>query len=110
MIYYLYLVLAIIAEVIGTLSMKASEQFTRLWPSMTVVAAYLLAFYFLSLTLRVMPVGIVYAIWSGVGIVLTLVFAALIFKQIPDWPAIVGASIIILGVIIINVFSKVSAH
>ena len=107
---YLYLTIAIIAEVIATNALKASEEFTRLIPSIIVVVGYGTAFYFLSLVLKVIPVGIAYAIWSGMGIVLVAVVAAILFKQIPDWPAIIGMILIITGVLFINIFSKTVNH
>jgi small multidrug resistance pump len=107
---YLYLMIAIVAEVIGTSMLKASEGFTKLVPSLIFVVGYGVAFYFLSLILRTIPVGITYAIWSGVGIVLIALVGAIAFKQIPDTPAILGMSLIIGGVIIINVFSKTVSH
>ena len=107
---YLYLTLAIITEVIATSALKASDQFTRLVPSIIVVLGYGAAFYFLSLVLKVIPVGVAYAIWSGMGIVLIAIVAAIIFKQVPDWPAVIGMSLIIAGVVVINVFSKTVGH
>ena len=107
---YLYLAIAIVAEVIATSSLRACEGFTRLWPSVVVLVGYALAFYFLSLTLRSMSVGIVYAIWSGVGIVLVSVIAWILFGQKLDVPAIIGIVLIIAGVAVINLFSKSVAH
>ena len=107
---YLYLALAIIAEVIATSTMKASEQFTRLVPSVVVVLGYACAFFFLSLVLKTMPVGIVYAVWSGLGIVLVALVATLVYRQVPDWPCVIGIALIIAGVVVINVFSKMEVH
>ena len=107
---YLYLTIAIVAEVIATNALKASEEFTRLGPIIIVVLGYGTAFYFLSLVLKTIPVGVAYAIWSGVGIVLIAIVAAIIFKQVPDLPAIVGMALIVSGVIVINVFSKTVSH
>jgi small multidrug resistance pump len=107
---YLYLALAIVAEVIATSTMKASEQFTRPVPSIVVVLGYAGAFFFLSLVLKTMPVGIVYAVWSGLGIVLVAVVAAIAYRQIPDWPCALGMALIIAGVVVINVFSKMAVH
>ena len=90
--------------------MKASEEFTRLGPSIIVVLGYGAAFYFLSLVLKTIPVGVAYAIWSGVGIVLIAIVAAIMFKQVPDIPAIVGMVLIVSGVVVINVFSKAVSH
>jgi len=100
------LVLAIIAEVIGTSALKASEGFTRLWPSLTVAGGYAAAFYFLSLTLKTIPVGIAYAIWSGVGVVLITLFAWLIYGQRLDLPGVLGIGLIVAGVVVLNLFSK----
>lgn len=107
---YLFLAIAIIAEVIATSSLKACEGFTRLWPSVVVVVGYAVAFYFLSLTLRSLSVGIVYAIWSGAGIVLVSIIAWILFGQKLDLPAILGIALIITGVAVINLFSKSVAH
>jgi len=107
---YLYLTIAIVAEVIATSFLKSCEGFTRLWPSVVVLVGYALAFYFLSLTLRSMSVGIVYAIWSGVGIVLVSIMAWVLFGQKLDVPAVVGMVLIIAGVVVINLFSKSVAH
>ena len=99
---YVYLAIAIIAEVIGTSALKASEEFTRLVPSLIVVAGYVVAFFFLSLTLRTIPVGIAYAIWAGAGIALIVAVGAILFQQVPDLPAIVGLTLIVAGVVIVN--------
>lgn len=107
---YIYLGLAIIAEVIATSALKASEEFTRLWPSLIVVIGYGTAFYFMTLTLRFIPVGITYAIWSGIGIVLVTIAGAFLYKQIPDTPAILGIGLIVAGVVVINVYSKNITH
>lgn len=107
---YWYLAIAIIAEVIATSALKASAEFTKLVPGIIVVTGYGVAFYFLALVLRTIPVGIAYAIWSGMGIVLIALMAAIFFKQIPDVPAIIGMALIITGVVIINVFSKTVNH
>ena len=107
---YLYLSIAIIAEVIATSALKASEEFTRLGPSVTVVIGYGIAFYFLSLVFKTIPVGIAYAIWAGMGIVLIAIIGAIMFKQMPDIPAIIGMALIVSGVVVINVFSKTVSH
>lgn len=107
---YLFLLIAIISEVIATSALKQANSFTRLGPSIIVVIGYGVAFYFLSLTLKSMPVGIAYAVWSGVGILLISAIGAIFYKQMLDLPAIIGLSFIIIGVIIVNVFSKMSAH
>lgn len=110
MIAYLYLGIAIVAEVIATTALRAAEGFTQLWPSAISIAGYVVAFYFLSLTLKTMPVGIAYAIWSGVGIVLISLAGWLIYKQLLDLPAILGMALIMAGVIVINLFSKTAVH
>ena len=107
---YLYLSIAIVAEVIATNALKASEEFTKLVPSLIVVVGYGAAFYFLALVLKVIPVGIAYAIWAGMGIVLVAIVAAIVFKQVPDLPAIIGMLLIISGVVVINVFSQTITH
>jgi len=107
---YLFLLLAILFETVATSSLKASEQFTKLIPSLITVIGYIAAFYFLSLTLKTIPVGIAYAIWSGIGIVLITLAGIFLFKQVPDLPAIIGLLLIIAGVVVINVFSKTTAH
>ncbi len=107
---YLYLGIAIVAEVIATSALKSSESFTRLWPSLLTLAGYALAFYFLSLTLRSIPVGIAYALWSGVGIVLISLLGWWVHKQTLDLPALLGLGLIIAGVLVINLFSKSVSH
>ncbi len=107
---YLYLTLAVIAEVIATSALKASEEFTRIIPSVIVVVGYCVAFYLITLVLRTIPVGVTYAIWSGLGIVLVTAVSVFLYKQTPDIPAIIGMGTIILGVVIINVFSKTVSH
>ena len=103
---YFYLAIAIVAEVVGTTSLKASEEFTRLAPSLTVAASYSVSFYFLSMVLRSIPVGITYAVWSGLGIVLVTVAGAIVYKEIPDAAALLGMGMIVGGVLVMNVFSK----
>lgn len=107
---YLYLIIAIVAELIGTTFLKKSNGFSELIPSILTLVGYGIAFYFLSLTLRDIPVGIAYALWSGIGIVLITIVGILAFKQVPDLPALLGILLIVAGVIVINVFSKMSAH
>lgn len=107
---YWYLFIAIVAEVIATSSLKSAEEFTKFWPSVIVVVSYLASFYFMMLVLRTLPVGITYAIWSGVGIVLVAIIAMILYKQVPDLPAIIGMSLIILGVVVIHLFSKTVSH
>lgn len=107
---YIYLAVAIVAEVIATSALKASDGFTRWWPTVITVLGYAIAFYCLSLTLRVLPTGVAYAIWSGVGIVLISVVGWVAFKQSLDWPAIIGMGLIVAGVVVINVFSSSVRH
>ncbi len=107
---YWYLVIAIVAEVIATTALKASDGFSNLWPSIIVVAGYGIAFYFLSLVLKTIPIGTAYAIWAGMGIVLIAILGVIIYKQTLDMPAIIGMALIISGVVIINVFSKTASH
>jgi small multidrug resistance pump len=107
---YLLLLLAIIAEVIATSGLKASENFTRIAPSLLVVAGYGTAFFCLSLTLKTLPLGVAYAIWSGVGTVLVAVVGWLLYRQQLDLPAMIGIGLIVAGTIVLNLFSKVSAH
>ncbi|AOR66826.1 multidrug transporter [Burkholderia stabilis] len=107
---YAWLAIAIVAEVIGTSALRAADGFTRFWPSVLVVAGYGVAFYCLSLTLRTMPVGIIYAVWSGAGIVLITLVAMLLYRQVPDLPAVIGLGLIIAGVVVLNLFSKMQAH
>jgi small multidrug resistance pump len=107
---YLFLGVAIIAEVIATSALKASENFSRPVPSIITVLGYVVAFSFLSLTLKTMPTGIAYAIWSGVGIVLITIVSWVLFKQHLDLAAMVGLGFIITGVIVINTFSQSVSH
>lgn len=108
--HYMYLFLAVMAETIGTSALQASQQFTRLWPSVLVVVAYAVSFYLLSLTLRYMPVGIMYALWSGLGIVMIAIIGWLVFQQRLDLPALIGMALIIGGIVVIQVFSNTSIH
>jgi len=107
---YLYLAVAIVSEVIATSALKASDGFTQLWPSVVTVIGYAVAFYCLALTLRVLPTGVAYAIWSGVGIVLISIVGWVAFKQTLDWAAILGMALIVAGVVVINVFSSAVRH
>ena len=107
---WLFLSVASVAEVIATSGLKASDGFTRLWPSVLVVVGYSIAFYCLSLALRAIPVGIAYAIWAGLGVVLITVAAWLLFGQRLDAAALIGMSLIVAGVVVMNVFSKTVAH
>ncbi|MGB3024517.1 MAG: SMR family transporter [Paradevosia shaoguanensis] len=107
---YLYLAVAIIAEVIATSALKASDGFTQLLPSVVVLIGYGVAFFFLSLTLRTMPVGIAYAIWSGIGIVLVSAIGWIAYGQRLDLPTFVGLGLIIAGVLVVNLLSKSVTH
>jgi small multidrug resistance pump len=107
---WLLLGIAIVAETIATSALKSSEGFSRLVPSAIVLVGYGVAFYFLSLTLRSMPIGIAYAVWSGVGIVLITVVGWAVFGQKLDLPALLGMGMIVAGVVVMNVFSKAGAH
>ncbi|MGC9456588.1 MAG: DMT family transporter [Halothiobacillaceae bacterium] len=108
--HWLFLVIAIVAEVAATSALKASDGFTRLVPSIGVVLGYAVAFYFLALTLRVIPVGIAYAIWAGLGIVLIALIGWMIFGQKIDAAGLAGMGLIIAGVLVINLFSKTGGH
>lgn len=103
---YLYLALAIGLEVIGSSFLKASEGFTKWSPVAITIVAYVLCFYFLSMALKSIPLGVAYAIWGGLGIVLTSIISVVIFKQTLDTPAIIGIALIVLGVVVMNFFSK----
>ncbi len=107
---YLYLAIAIISEVIATSALKSSAEFTKFIPSTIVILGYGCAFYFLTLTLRTIPLGITYAVWSGAGIVLVTITGVILYKQIPDIPAIVGMGLIISGVAVIHLFSNTVSH
>lgn len=105
-----YLIIAICGEVLATSALKAAEGFTKPLPSVIVVVGYAVAFYFLSLTLKTIPVGITYAYWSGIGIILVSLIGWLWYGQRLDLPALIGMVFIIIGVIIMNLFSKSVAH
>ncbi len=107
---YAYLAIAIVAEVVATSALKASEGFSKIAPSILVVAGYSVAFYCLSLTLKVIPVGVAYAIWSGAGVFLIAAVGWLVFRQTLDLPAIIGMSLIVAGVVVMQVFSKSTGH
>jgi len=109
-VHWLYLAIAIVAEVVGTSSLKASGGFTKLGPSLMVLAGYGVAFLFLSLTLERIPVGVGYAIWSGAGVTLIALIGWLAFGEKLDPPAILGMSLIVAGVVVLNLFSKTAAH
>lgn len=107
---YIYLAIAIISEVIATSALKSSDGFSKLMPSIAVVLGYGIAFYCLSIVLRTMPVGITYAIWSGLGVVLIAIVGLLYYGQRLDLPALLGMCLIVAGVVVINVFSSSVAH
>ena len=107
---WIFLSVAIVSEVVATSALKASEGFSRLWPSLIVVVGYAAAFYFLSLTLKTIPVGVAYAIWSGAGVALIALIAWLLFGQSLDIPAIIGLLLIVAGVVVLNVFSRTVSH
>ncbi|MCY0977125.1 multidrug efflux SMR transporter [Chryseobacterium wangxinyae] len=107
---YVFLSLAIILEVIGSSFMKASNGFTKAGPSVITVLAYLICFFFLSQALKSIPLGIAYAIWGGLGIVLTAIVSVVVFRQTLDIPAIIGITLIVAGVVVMNFFSKSAAH
>jgi small multidrug resistance pump len=101
---------AVLSEVIATTSLKFSEGFTKFLPSVIVVLGYGLSFYLLSISLKVMPIGIAYALWSGIGIILTVIAGKMIWQEALDLPRLTGIGLILLGILIINLFSKVTAH
>ena len=103
---YSYLAIAIIAEVVATSALKASEEFTKVVPSLIVIIGYGVAFYFLTHVLKTIPLGVTYAIWSGLGIVLVTIVGVILYKQTLDLPAVLGMGLIVAGVVVINVFSK----
>ncbi|SIT50511.1 Quaternary ammonium compound-resistance protein QacE [Paraburkholderia piptadeniae] len=107
---YVLLAIAIVAEVIATSALRASEGFTRVVPALVVLLGYGISFYCLSLTLKSLPVGIVYAIWSGVGIVLITLVAIVLYRQVPDLAAVAGLGLIVAGVVVLNLFSNMQAH
>jgi small multidrug resistance pump len=107
---YLYLTIAVVFEVVATTALKETQGFTRLVPSLIVVVGYGFAFYFLALVLRTMPVGVVYALWSGAGILLVTAIGWLWFKQVLDIPALGGMALILAGVVVINLFSRTLVH
>jgi small multidrug resistance pump len=107
---YAYLTIAIVFEVVATSALKASEGFTRLGPSLVTLVGYAFAFYLLSLTLRTMAVGIVYAVWSGAGIALITAIGWLYFRQSIDAPGLIGIGLILAGVLVVNLFSKSMGH
>ena len=103
---YAYLAIAIVCEVIATTSLKASDGFSLPIPSAIVVVGYSASFYFLALVLKTIPVGIAYSIWAGLGIVLVSILGSIVYRQIPDLPAMLGMGLIIGGVLVIHLFSN----
>lgn len=108
--HYILLLLAIVAETIGTTALQASQQFTKFWPAALCVVTYALSFYLLALALKVIPVGIAYAIWSGVGIVMIAIIGFAVFGQKLDLPAVMGMGLIIVGILVIHLFSNSATH
>ena len=108
--HYIFLIVAVLAETVGTSSVQASQQFTRFWPSVLALGSFSIAFYFLSLTLKVLPVGIMYAMWSGLGIIFIAIIGWLYFGQKLDLAAVFGMSLILAGILVINLFSTTATH
>lgn len=108
--HYIYLILAVLFETIGTTALQASQQFSRVGPTFVVIVAYALAFYLLGLTLKFMPVGVVYAIWSGLGIVFIACIGFIVFGQRLDLPAVIGLGLIIAGILVIHLLSNSTQH
>lgn len=107
---YTHLAMAIVAEVIGTSALNASQGFTKPFPGILAIAAYGASLYLLSIVLKTIPVGVAYALWSGIGISLVVLLNAILFRQIPDMPAIIGMAMIMSGVVVINMFSITVRH
>lgn len=107
---YLFLAIAIVLEVIGTSFMQASDGFSKMVPTIITIIAYVACFFFFSQSLKVIPLGIAYAIWGGLGIVLTAVISVVVFKQSLDFPAIIGIALIVSGVFVMNFFSNATVH
>lgn len=107
---YLYLALAILTEVAATSALRATAEFTRPLPSLAVIAGYSASIYLLTLVLRSLPIGITYAVWAGMGIVLVALVSMVLYKEIPDWPAALGMAMIVGGVVLIHLFSKTVSH
>ena len=101
---------AVVSEVTATTALKFSEGFTKLIPSLVVVAGYGLSFYLLSLSLKAIPIGTAYALWSGIGIVLTVIIGAVLWREQMDWARGIGIALIIIGILVINLFSKVTVQ
>ncbi|NOX73174.1 MAG: multidrug efflux SMR transporter [Alphaproteobacteria bacterium] len=107
---YIFLIVAVVFEVIGTASLQASQQFTKFWPSLVVVLGFAGAMYFLTLTLKYMSLGVVYALWSGLGIVLIALIGLVVYKQAIDLWAMIGMVLIIAGIVVIQLLSKTVSH
>lgn len=103
---YWYLAIAIIAEVVATSALKASTEFTKLQPSLIVIVGYAFSFYFMTLTLRTIPLGITYAIWSGAGLVLVTIAGVFLYEQMLNISTILGMCLVIFGIVVIHIFSK----
>ncbi|MCV6609561.1 MAG: multidrug efflux SMR transporter [Amphritea sp.] len=106
----IYLLIAIVSEVIATSALKSSEEFSRLVPSILVVVGYGVSFYCLALALKSIPLGVAYAVWAGAGVALIAIVGAIAYKQTPDLPAIIGMVLIVAGVVVINLFSSSAGH
>ncbi len=107
---YIYLAIAIVAEVIATSALKASDNFSKLLPSILVIGGYLVAFNYLSIVVQKLPVGMTYAIWSGAGIVLVALVSIVLYRQTPDAAGWLGMGLIVAGIVVLNAFSKMSGH
>lgn len=107
---YLFLLIAVMFETFGSSCLQASQQFTRFWPSVGVLIGFAGAFYFFTMVLKVLPLGITYALWSGIGIILITISGRLLFGQKLDLPALLGLGLIIAGILVINLFSKAQVH
>lgn len=107
---WIFLILAVVFETLGTSMLKLSEQFTHLLPAALTIISYFLSFYLFSFSLRTLPIGVAYGAWAAIGIILITCIGVIAFKQIPDLPAIIGLVLIISGVLIINLFSKMQVH
>ncbi|MEM7588813.1 MAG: multidrug efflux SMR transporter [Myxococcota bacterium] len=106
----IYLLVAVVTEVIATSCLKASDGFTKVQPSVFVIVGYSISFYCLSLALRVIPLGIAYAIWAGLGTVFIAIVGVVVYKHTPDVPAVAGMTLIVLGVVVIHLFSEAAVH
>lgn len=103
---YYFLAGAILFEVCGTMLLPVTQNFTRLWPTVGLAVCYLTAFYCLTFAIRDIPIAIVYAIWSGIGVLLIAIFSAFVYKQLLEWQAIVGLAMIVGGVILVNLYNN----